>query len=307
MSHMSGFSRRDFIRTTTAVAAVTAGSLAPGLAADRDWRGPFGKPASGMLIDTNVSLSRWPCRRLSLDETPALVAKLRSQGVQQAWAGSFDGLLHKDLMSVNTRLAEDCRRHGRGLLLPFGSVNPKLPGWEADLRHCQEELKMPGIRLHPNYHGYKLDEPVFAKVLDLAQERGLLVQLVVTMEDERMQHPLLRAAPVEVAPLNALLASRPNLPVVLLNWAHGVSTALLAKLSAAGQVYCDIATLEGVGGVQSLLQHVHAERIVFGSHAPFFYFEAAALKLRESALSQPQAIAIRAGNARRLLDVQPKS
>jgi hypothetical protein len=252
-------------------------------------------------VDTNVTLSRWPGRRLPLDETPALVARLRSQGVRKAWAGSFDGLLHKDIRSVNSRLTEDCRKDGRGLLVPFGSVNPMLPDWEEDLRRCHEVHKMPGIRLHPNYQGYKLEEPAFAKLLDLAGERGLIVQLVVTMEDERTQHPLMRAPHVDAAPLRALLASRSNLRVVLLNWSRGISVALLAKLSAAGQVYFDIATVEGVGGVANLVKQVPADRVVFGSHAPFFYLESAVLKLKESDLSDAQAKAIRAGNAHRLL------
>ena len=202
---------------------------------------------------------------MPLDETPALVARLRSQGVRQAWAGSFDGLLHKDIRSVNARLAEDCRKNGRGLLVPFGSVNPMLPDWEEDLRRCHEVHKMPGIRLHPNYQGYKLDDPAFARLLDLAGERGLIVQLVVTMEDERTQHPLMRVPHVDVAPLLALLASRSKLRIVLLNWSRGVSVALAAKLSAAGQVYFDIATVEGVGGVANLLKQVPADRVVFGS------------------------------------------
>ena len=146
---------------------------------------------------------------------------------------------------------------------------------------------MPGVRLHPNYHGYKLDDPAFARLLDLARERGLIVQLAVTLEDERTQQRLIRAAPVDVPPLAALLASRPNLRMVLLNWAHGVSNALMAKLVAAGQVCFDIATVEGVGGVANLLTHAPADRMVFGSHAPFFYLESAVLKLKESALSAP--------------------
>lgn len=310
--YMGEGSRREFLRTTGVVAAAVAGGLSieNATGSERGHSCPLQVACSarrtGMSalqggIDTNVSLSRWPCRRLPADETSALVAKLRSQGVKEAWAGSFDGLLHKDLAGVNARLAEECRKHGRGTLVPFGSVNLALPAWEEDLRRCQEEHKMPGIRLHPNYHGYKLADPRFARLLDLAAERGLIVELAVMMEDERTQHSLLPVPHVDVAPLLALLASRPRLRMVLLNWFRGVKAALLPRLAAAGQVYFDIGTVEGVGGVANLLKQVPAQRVVFGSHAPLFYLESALLKLKESAPCEADLTAIQSGNARRLL------
>jgi uncharacterized protein len=302
----SGVSRREFLRTAAAAAAATAGGLVPHSAEAAEEGGKPSAAGPEGLVDTNVSLGRWPCRRSPLDETSALVAKLRSQGVRQAWAGSFDGLLAKDLAAVNTRLAEECRKAGRETLLPFGSVNPTLPAWEEDLRHCRDEHRMPGIRLHPSYHGYKLDDPVFARLLDLAGERGLMVQLVVAMEDERTQHALMRVPYVDVSPLLTLLPTRTTVRVVVLNWFRGVKGALLPKLAAAGQVYFDIATQEGVGGVASLLKQVPANRVVFGSHAPFFYFESALLKLKESVLGEAELAALRSGNARRLLGAVAK-
>lgn len=65
--------------------------------------------------------------------------------------------------------------------------------------------------------------------------------------------------------------------------------------------YFDIATLESVGGVQKLIAQVTLERILFGSYFPFFYFESALLKLRESQLAGFQVKAIEAENAQRLL------
>ena len=94
------------------------------------------------MIDVNVTLSRWPFRRLAADEPAALVAALRKRDVTEAWAASFDGIFHKDLAAANARLAKDCRTYGEGMLLPFGSVNPKLPDWQEDLRRCHEEHRM---------------------------------------------------------------------------------------------------------------------------------------------------------------------
>lgn len=255
------------------------------------------------IIDTNVYLSRWPFRRLAGDETPALVAKLRNQGVVQAWAGSFDGLLHRDMASVNERLASGCRQHGDGFLLPFGSINPTLPDWEDDLRRCHEVHQMRGIRLHPNYHGYQLDDPRFARLLAMAVERGLLVQLALSMEDERTQHPLMPVKHVDPKPLPEIVKTLPKLRLVIVNAFRALRVEQVDKLAATGQVYFDIAMLENVAGVAKLAAQIPTDRIVFGSHYPFFYFESALLKLRESGLSGLQLEAIREANSRKLLTV----
>jgi predicted TIM-barrel fold metal-dependent hydrolase len=269
---------------------------------------PTTQPTPQDAVDVNVHLSRWPFRRLPLDQTPALVRQLRSLGVKQAWAGSFDALLHRDVAAVNARLAEECREHGDGMLIPFGTVSPKLPDWEEDLRRCREVHHMPGVRLYPNYHGYKLDDPLFARLLDLVVNARLLVQIAVSMEDERTQHPLVRVSPVDCAPMVELLAKLPAARVMLLNAVRGPRAGPASLLARTPQVSFDIATLETAGGVATLLGHVPAERIVFGTHAPYNYPEAAVLKMTESALDTDVARKISSGNASRLLAAdQPKS
>jgi predicted TIM-barrel fold metal-dependent hydrolase len=253
------------------------------------------------VIDTNIYLSRWPTRRLPLDETPRLVEKLKASGVTRAWAGSFEALLHKDIGGVNARLVAECQARGDGLLIPFGTVNPLLPDWEEDLRRCHEAHRMRGIRLHPNYHGYRLDERIFAKLLAAASERELLVQIALRMEDPRTQHRLLTVPDVDPTPLAELVADLPKVRVQLLNAMNNVRPDLLDKLIAAGNVSVEIAMLEGIGGVANLLKHVPTTRVLFGSYAPFFAFEAAPGKLRESALAQPLVEAIASGNARALI------
>jgi predicted TIM-barrel fold metal-dependent hydrolase len=284
--------RRDFLQM--AVAATGVGTLAVA-------RGGQTAATPGGLIDVNAYLSRWPLRRLPGDDTVDLVSRLRRHGVTQAWVGSLDSLLHRDMGTVNGRLADECRRYGDGMLVPFGSVNPKLPDWQDDLRRCVQEHHMPGIRLHPNYHGYKLDDPDFARLLRLAAGNGLIVQLALIMEDERTMHPLLRVEPTKVAGLPGLVKQTPGLRLVLLNSLGLLRGQALANLIAAGDVYIEIATLEGVGGVANLLAQVPQNRVLFGSYTPVFYFESALLKLQESPLSDEQLGAIRGANARRLL------
>ena len=163
---------------------------------------------------------------------------------------------------------------------------------------------MPGIRLHPNYHGYKLDDPDFVRLLRLSAERHLIVELALEMEDERMMHPLLRVEPVDTTPLAALVKQTPNLRLVLLNALGTLRGQALHDLIAAGEVYVEISMLEGVGGVANLLAQVPANRVLFGSHAPLFYFEAATLKLKESLLNEDQLRSIQSANARRLIASQ---
>lgn len=254
-----------------------------------------------MIIDTNVNLSRWRFRRLIGDEPAELVARLRKRKVTQAWAGSFDGLFHKDLSSANSRLAKDCRAYGQGMLLPFGSINPQLPDWKEDLRRCKEEHRMAGIRLHPNYHGYSLQDPVFAEVLSLATAGGFIVQLALCMEDERTQNPLMRIPPVDLTPLADLVAREPKLRLVVLNSYLTLNLDLLKKLSSSGEVYFDFSMVERIEGVERLAQKVSFQKILFGSNYPLFYFESALLKVQESGLTEEQKKAVFEGNARRLV------
>src|SRR5215472_476187 len=163
--------RRSFVKA----------SLVPAALAIAD--GPARCPAQGAepaqeeaaawpeLIDSNVHLFQWPFRELKYDRTEALVRKLRRHRIKEAWAGTFEAVLHKQLDAANRRLADECRERGGGLLIPIGSVNPVWPDWEEDLRRCHERYRMPGIRLYPAYHGYGLDHPELLRLLATAARR----------------------------------------------------------------------------------------------------------------------------------------
>jgi predicted TIM-barrel fold metal-dependent hydrolase len=254
-----------------------------------------------VIIDVNVHLSRWPFRRLPCDEISRMLERMDRWNVSSAWAGCFDGLFHRDLSGVNLRLTEACGAFGHGRLLPFGCINPQFPDWQEDLRRCHEDLKMPGIRLYPNYHGYTLDAPVFARLLAAAAERELIVQLAVRMDDDRVRHPLLSVDDVDVAPLAKVVEQSKGTRLVLVNGLRTLRRDALVELAAAGDVYFEISMLEGIGGIAHLLRSLPGERLLFGSHLPLFNLESAVFKVHESSLDPQQRAALLHENATRLL------
>lgn len=289
--------RRDFLRVTLATTAALEVAQSLGAQPAPAGRAPV-SAADG--IDTNVNLFHWPFRRLPLDETAALLEKMSEHGIAQAWAGSFEGLLHRDVAAVNRRLAEACRASD-GRLVPFGTVNPALPDWEEDLRRCHEVHRMPGIRLHPNYHGYTLADPRFHRLLALAGARSLVVQIAVLLEDTRTHHPLMVVPDLDIAPLPAALVAAPTCRVQLLNAGKILDGALAPRLAGLPHVYFEIARIESAGGVGKHLRRLPAGRLAFGSHAPFFIYESAVIKLQEAGLTPEETRALLVENPRRLL------
>ena len=283
--------RRDVLRLAASAGATTA--FLPGNARAAD----DGQSAGFRIVDTNVSLFRWPFRRLPLDETNALVSKLRTLGISQAWAGSFEGILHRDISAVNERLIAACRPVPE--LVPIGSLNLALPGWEADLQRCVEN-RMPGIRLHPNYHRYSLDDARFAELLKRATAAGRFIQIAASLEDGRTHSDLVRTADVDLSPLATLLPTVAGARVQLLN--HKLRAPLLGQLASTPGIYFDTARVEATDGVPRLVSSVPPGRVLFGTHAPFLIPEAALIRTHESGLLEDSALrAVLAGNADNLL------
>lgn len=293
--------RRSFVKASLVSAAL------PAAMAKSRAQAAEPTPAAPEIIDTNVHLFDWPFRKLKYARTEALITKLRKHRITQAWAGSFDAVLNKQLDLVNRRLADECKAHGEDMLVPIGSVNPAWPDWEEDLKRCHEQYRMRGVRLYPAYHGYTLDQPDFARLLAEAARRGMLVQIVLRLEDERVHQQSILIAAVDLSPLAGVLKKLPEAKVQLINSAGPLLGNNVAALVKETKVTFDIAATEGNGGVGRLIEGknysyrgaIPVERLMFGSHAPYFPCESALLKLFESPLTREQLEKLMHVNARR--------
>jgi uncharacterized protein len=308
---MKKVSRRTFFSSSLgAAAALSLPGAAKANAGQQPTEGGHNPQDGPDIIDTNVNLFDWPFRKLKYGKTKALVDKLRKHRITQAWAGNFEALFHKDINGVNARLAEECRSNGGGMLLPFGTVNLAWPDWEEDLRRCHEVHRMPGIRIYPIYQTFDLEHPDFRKLVQQVAARGMVLQIVGDMEDERHHHPIVEVRDVKFAPLVDVLKQIPGAKVQLVYWNHRAPRTPLDSLIRETSVMLDTSRIEGAGEVGRLIEGktwtgtatpIPAERILFGSHAPYFPVETNVLKLFESPLTLEQMQAIMNGNARRLL------
>jgi predicted TIM-barrel fold metal-dependent hydrolase len=257
------------------------------------------------ITDTHVYIGHWPHQQLPNSDPTTLVSTLRRVGVRSAWVGSFDGLFHKDIASVNQRLADTCARMGDGLLIPVGSINPKLPDWEDDIRRCHDTFRMPGIRLHPNYHGYTLDDSHFARLLELAAAYGLVVQLVAWIESEH--HLLLnpRVAHVDLKPLAEKIATFPKLKLLIANGYGAADDIDISALLPLKPIYFDFARAGATNDVRQLVEKTSPNRVVFGSGMPLHDIDPVILKMQQAHLTDGNRQAVTMLNASRLVTASP--
>lgn len=284
---LGGISRRGFL-------AASAGAAAVQLAQSARVANGAGSGLAVEIVDTHVYLGRWPFRQTPRNSAAETIASLRRGNVVQAWAGTFEGLLHKDVSGANARLAEACRREGDGSLVPFGSVNPTLPDWEEDVRRCHEVFKMSGVRLHPSYHGYTLADDRFVELLGLAANRKLIVQLVAQLDDEKHAYLRMPSATVDLSPLAASVGRFPGLGVTLHSGSKPFDDSQLDTLEATTNVYVDASAVAD-------LRKRSADRIVLGSCWPLGTIESAVNRAFDVAATEAEARTMGHETARRLL------
>lgn len=302
MTKSKQFTRRGFIST------MAAGSVVAGITVSNPEHSTVAEKPS--ITDTNINLFKWPFRRMKYEDTNSLTAKLLQHRITKVWAGSFEAVFSKSINEVNSRLAEECRKSRKVSFVPLGAVNIGWPDWEEDLRRCHEVHKMPGIRIYPAYQTYDLTHEDFPKLVGLASERGMIIQIVGTLEDTRVQHPIVASRDITFEPILDAMKKNPKAKVQLLSWNDYVNNDLLKKFVSETTVMFDISWLESTGGLGRLIDGnswngmrtpVPVERIMFGSYAPYFPVESAMMKLFESPLTLQQLTSVMNMNANQFI------
>lgn len=236
---------------------------------------------------------------MSYNRPEALLERLGRVGIEHAWVTLLDAVLMQDVAPANRWLAELVAGHEA--LTPVGSVNPTWPAWERDVAECAE-LGFRGVCVNPNYQGWEPAGGELRALLSAAGELGLFVEIAVRMTDERHHHPLMMVPPTSLVGLASVAADYPEASIIVVNAKQGDLGGLGPSAQLPANLYFELSHFESVGGVQQTAEALGVERILFGTHAPYFYPESAHLKVfRECAFAEDDLAAIAHGNAEGLL------
>lgn len=215
-------------------------------------------------FDHNLSWGRWPFRDFLFDNFAEFRAALAAFGITGGLVRSAEAHFNADLYACNDRL----RAAVEGNFRAVPAVHPDYPCWR--------EETAPAVALHSNFHSYALTNPGAFEMLGHFAARKMLAVIPIREEDSRGQHCRAIVPPVPVAEIAAVAEAFPELEILVLN---GFADEL-DKL-AYPNVFYDFAFVERFDTLRANAGKLDAKRLVFGSHAPFFYPGAAISKLND--------------------------
>jgi predicted TIM-barrel fold metal-dependent hydrolase len=248
-----------------------------------------------VIIDLSAFTGTWPSRPLPGD-LPAVRHSLRSCGVDRICVSPLGAAWGRNPHQFNGPLYQGSQSFDD--VWPVPVLDPTVATWREELSRALRQPRVRLVRLLPNYSPYPLGEA--DALLHAFTEAGLAVIIQLRLEDMRCQHPLAQVAdlsPVEVA---GVAERHPKLTVIIGGARTAELTGLKDRLSAIPNIYADVSQADGLDTVRLLVEAGLTEKLLFGSHAPFF-IPHAALGRVVTDLPDDAAEAILGGNALRVV------
>lgn len=242
-----------------------------------------------MIVDVNThfgtSVARTPDLSLS-----TLLRELGSHQVAMACTCSLAGTIYEQNVGNQETFAA-AQAHPQ--LLPVATLNPRRHlGWERDLDHALEAGAV-AFRFFWQEQGWTLNSKPFQSILRHLAPHGKPV--------------ILAAGPWSWGNIGAIAEATADagLPVILLDVQYSNLAEAVQVMQAFPHLLTDTHRLASPGSVEILAGEVGAERLLFGSGAPFRPIQPALNMVLAADLPQADKVAILAGNARRILNLSP--
>ena len=111
-----------------------------------------------------------------------MLEKSREAGITHSVVFSVATTPHQ-VESINSFIAAEVEKHDN--LVGLGAVHPDSPDQRADIDRIVS-LGLRGVKLHPDFQGFDINDPLCMKIYGLCLERGLTV--LIHMGDLRYEY-----------------------------------------------------------------------------------------------------------------------
>jgi predicted TIM-barrel fold metal-dependent hydrolase len=256
-----------------------------------------------MIVDVNAYLGHFAFRRLRHNTADSLLALMDSKRIDKAVVSSAGAITYRNAQAGNEEVAAETKGH-RDRLIPFAVINPFYAGWQDDLKICQEDFGMTGLRLYPKWHNYQFSDPQCRELVNVATDRGMVISIPLRVEDNRQRSWLLNIPDLPLEEIVELVKAHPNARFLLLNGLGYTRSPLGRKDSGLPSNYViELSRLSAVlaNELGQLIADLGADRVVFGTGMPFNYPDPALLKLEVLDATDADKEKIRGQNAARWL------
>jgi predicted TIM-barrel fold metal-dependent hydrolase len=250
-----------------------------------------------MVFDIHTALGHWPYRRVP-GQTPAeLRSLLQAAQIDGAAAANTHGLFYKNCHDANLELAEWLAPHG-DFYVGVATLNPTYAAWERDLVTCASELGFRALRLAPQYHDYALVSDAAIAIARAAAKLGLPLLISHRVVDVRQRHWFDTERVVDVGEIGALCEKVPQATVIVTESRYPAAALMNEDRSPRYPgLYLESSRVD----MDAFPEPFAAERVLFGTGAPFKHVTPALLKVETTDLQPESKARIYAGNARTLL------
>lgn len=246
------------------------------------------------MFDINTATGHWPFRRIPGQSIPELHEYLRGFGISGAAVVNTDGLFYMDAQDANLELAEAVRPYP-DFFTGVASINPAYAAAERDLEFCVGKLGFRALRLTPLYHHYPLEQA--SGVIRLAGELGVPVVVPNEIVNFRQKHWMEPPAPLGLEAVIGLCREFPGVNFIFTEGAAPPDGEYPPNL------YFELSRYRSSygGALTALVRNVGADRVLFGTGAPFKAADPALLKLHHCDITDKERFTVSEGTARSLL------
>ncbi len=251
-----------------------------------------------MIIDVNAYLGHFAFRQLRHNTAESLLTLMDSKKIDKAIVSSASAITYRNAHAGNEEVAEEVRGH-RKRLIPFAVINPFYAGWRNDLKICNKEFGMTGLRLYPKWHNYQLSDSCCRELVDAATQHGMIISIPIRVEDNRERSWLLNVPDVPLEEIVGLVRAHPEARFILLNGSGFTRSPLGRKNNNLPNNYAiGLSRLSAVlrNEIGELFTTLGIERVMLGTGMPFNYPGPALVKLEVLDASETDKEKIRSQN-----------